>query len=323
MAKTVISLLPEVMDLVILNLHDLHDLKALALSCRDILGYCLGVSSSNLLKLYVNTYPRPYELLLASVKAQQMGEWDVKDLGLIQSVLSADEQSASGESVDKPNTTKLWHTLLKLLPLKLADLVAVRIFYLKFIPTGPLAAYLAPFLGTPVNEDNSEDEQERFDIALKTALYAFESFCQLFHRDLSPYNTVLQITTRTTAEIELFDNLRFRFLQRIFPRCIGRSRAYSRSHSMLVGIPEKVVATTEVMIRNSPYPAASTARREMVAVYATYKGLRYHQDWIMNPGSPSLIKFSNDVCNSDDVSFSHWWARVQELRRRLHQGSTR
>ena len=341
MAKTVISLPPEVIDLVISNLHDLHDLRALALSCHEISRYCLGISSSNLLKIYVNTYPDPYGLLLASVKAQQMGQWDIKDLDLIQSVLSADEaevnesttdkQSATGEgadeegadvqSIDEPNTTKLWHALLKLLPLKFADLVAVRIFYLDIMGWAPGATCLVSSRAPSVNEDNFKDKNERFNIALNTALYAFESFCQLFRRDLSPYNIVLQNTNRTTAEIGTFDNLRWRFLQRIFPQCIGRSGASSMAYSLLLGIMKAFPTSRIVIALNYPFSATSSARRRKVTAYAVYKGLRWLKDWEEDPCSSELTKFCDEVCCFNVFFFSHWLARVQELKHRLRKGS--
>ena len=190
---------------------------------------------------------------------------------------------------------------MKLLPLKLADLVAVRIFY----------------LGAPENEY----KQEKSKNTPNTALYAFESFCQLFQRDLSPHNILLQYENRTIPEIGIFDNLRWRFLQRIFPQYIGRSGAFSISKSLLLHITEAFPTATVLRVLNSPHSDPSSAPREMALAYATSKGMQYLEGWYEDPSSPDLTQLCYTVGNRGDVFFSHRLTRVLGLERRLQKCS--
>ena len=309
----------------------------------------------------MKTYPNPYQLLLASVKAQQIGQWDVKDLKMIQSVLSADEaevnasktdeQSASGEgvveessddeegsdngessdheessddeensdaqSIDEPNTTKLWHTLLKLLPVKLADLVALRTFYLEVMPWAFAEVSSDRFIPKSVRGDDSKDKAELFEIALNTALYAFESFCQLFRRDITPCNNVSQNDSHTTPEVGIVDDLRWRVLQRTFPQCFGRSRDSSMACTLLRFLVVMLPMKTQIRVVESTYSPAFAGCWENVVGNATYKGLRHIKNWYEDTSTLDVAKFYNEVDNIGDFFFTGWWDRVQELMRRL------
>ncbi|MCJ1476238.1 hypothetical protein MMC13_004904 [Lambiella insularis] len=69
------TLLPEIFSIVVDNLEDLNELRAVALTSRRLLNACLGISSLALTSIFARSYADPMPLLLAAVKAEQLQHW--------------------------------------------------------------------------------------------------------------------------------------------------------------------------------------------------------------------------------------------------------
>jgi len=192
---TLVSLLPEIVDLIIENLFDLSDLRALSLTCKRLSTVCLASTPRTRYNLYLRTYTTPEYLLLA-IKARTIAHYALQSPDH-----KADVATASRNGRDL---------------LAFADLTQARYFDQEVIPViKPLCEEtLNGRLGTVVSP-----------LSFRIATCCYEIYYQLFHRALATQSLRALgmasplTTTFTDAEAEeVFDGkVRRNFLRSVLP----------------------------------------------------------------------------------------------------------
>ena len=116
---------------IIANLHDLGDLRALAMTSRYFCMVCLATSSAVLSRLFLNSYDYPDLILLASGKATQLSDWVLGP-----DVRSEHEQNERLDRITKEviNSQGPITEALSFLPITFHDLVSAWGFNNETVP---------------------------------------------------------------------------------------------------------------------------------------------------------------------------------------------